>query len=139
MPGSRDSRNRSRATTSAARPIGTFTRKIQRHDSASTSAPPTSGPIETAAAVVAPQMPSAVPRSRPWNSCAISASEVPNIIAAPLPCAARETFRKSGSGASPHASDEAVKIASPSMKTRLRPTLSASDPAASTKPARVSA
>jgi hypothetical protein len=61
-------------------------------------------------------MPSAVPRSRPWNSCAISASEVPNIIAPPTPCAARETFRKSGSGASPQARDEAVKIASPSMR-----------------------
>jgi hypothetical protein len=84
-------------------------------------------------------MPSAVPRARPWNSCAISASEVPNIIAAPTPCAARETFRKSGSGASPQASDDAVKIASPSMKTSLRPTMSASDPAASTKPARDSA
>jgi hypothetical protein len=47
--------------------------------------PPTSGPIETAAAVVSPQIPSAVPRSRPWNFCAISASEVPNIIAAPNP------------------------------------------------------
>jgi hypothetical protein len=116
-----------------------LTRKIQRHDSASTSAPPTSGPIETAAAVVAPQMPRADPRSRPWNSCAISASEVPNIIAAPTPCAPRETFRNNGSGARPQASDELVKIASPSMKTSLRPTMSASDPAASTKPARVSA
>jgi hypothetical protein len=84
-------------------------------------------------------MPSAVPRSRPWNSCAISASDVPNIIAAPNPWAARETFRKSGSGASPQASDEALKTASPSMKTSLRPTMSASDPAASTKPASVSA
>ena len=137
--GSRDSRNRSRATTSPATPIGTLTRKIQRHDNASTSAPPTSGPVETATAVVAPQMPSAVPRSRPWNSCAISASEVPNIIAPPIPCAARETCRNSGSGANPQASDEAVKIASPSMNTSLRPTLSASDPAASSTPARVSA
>src|SRR6476660_3533140 len=31
--GSRDSRNRSHETTSAASPIGTLTRKIQRHDS----------------------------------------------------------------------------------------------------------
>jgi hypothetical protein len=64
---------------------------------------------------------------------------VPNIIAAPIPCAARETFRKSGSGASPQASDEAVKTASPSMKTSRRPTMSPSDPAANTKAARVSA
>jgi hypothetical protein len=83
-------------------------------------------------------MPSAIPRSGPWNSCAMSASEVPNIIAPPMPCAARETRRKSGSLASPQASDEAVKIASPSMKTSLRPTLSASDPAATSTPARVS-
>ena len=89
--------------------------------------------------MVAPQIPSAVPRSRPWNSCAINASEVPNIIAPPTPCTARDRFRKSGSGASPQASDEAVKTASPSVKTSLRPSMSASDPAASTKAARVSA
>src|SRR3954453_4844680 len=61
--GARASRNRTRATTSAARPIGTFTRKIQRHESASTSAPPTSGPIETPPAGGAP--PAARPRAPP--------------------------------------------------------------------------
>jgi hypothetical protein len=34
-------------------------------------------------------MPSAVPRSRPRNSCAISASDVANMAAPPIPCTAR--------------------------------------------------
>ena len=48
-------------------------------------APPTSGPIATAPPIVAPQMPIAVPRSLPWNSWAISASDVANIAAPPIP------------------------------------------------------
>ncbi len=49
------------------------------------SAPPTSGPIATAPPIVAPQMPNAVARSGPRNSCAISASVVANMAAPPIP------------------------------------------------------
>jgi hypothetical protein len=47
------------------RPIGTLTKKIDSHPKASIKAPPASGPIATAAAVVAPQTASAVARRRP--------------------------------------------------------------------------
>ena len=50
--------------------------------------PPTSGPIATASPIVAPQMPNAVPRSFPRNSCEISASAVANIAAPPIPWSA---------------------------------------------------
>ena len=46
-------------------PIGTLTKKIQRQPAYSVRTPPTSGPIATASPIVAPQMPKAVPRSRP--------------------------------------------------------------------------
>ncbi len=63
--GSLDSRSRKTEITTAATPIGMLTRKIQRHESHDVSTPPASGPMATAAPVVAPQMPNAVPRSRP--------------------------------------------------------------------------
>src|SRR5438445_620901 len=78
-----------------------FTKKIQRQDSQVVSPPPTSGPIATAAPVVAPQIPNAVPRSRPRNSCEISASEVANMIAPPIPWAARARIRNSDEFAAP--------------------------------------
>ena len=54
-----------RVSATAAIPIGTLTKKIASHPIPSVSTPPTSGPIATAAPVVAPQSPNAVPRSRP--------------------------------------------------------------------------
>ena len=62
---SRDScRYADRAERRSATPIGRLTKKIQRQPAHSVSAPPTSGPIATAAPTVAPQIPKAVPRSR---------------------------------------------------------------------------
>ena len=103
------------------------------------STPPASGPIATAAPIVAPQIPNAVPRSLPWNSCEISASAVANIIAPPIPCTPRAMIRKSASLASPQASEAAVKRTMPSMKIRLRPKRSASEPAVRTQVASASA
>ena len=53
-----------RGEQTAPMPIGMLTRKIQRHESQEVSIPPASGPIATAAPIVAPQIPKAVPRSR---------------------------------------------------------------------------
>ena len=49
-------------------PIGTLMKKIDSQPMPSVSAPPTSGPMATAAPIVAPQIPNAVPRSRPWKA-----------------------------------------------------------------------
>src|SRR5919199_4650938 len=106
--GSRDSFTRVSATAIAPIPIGTLMRKIDCQPTDSVSSPPTSGPTATAAPVVAPQAPNAVPRSRPGNVAASSASDVANIAAAPTPCSARASSRNSGDDASAHSSDAPV-------------------------------
>jgi hypothetical protein len=103
------------------------------------SAPPTSGPIATAPPTVAPQIPNAVARSGPLNSCAIRASVVANIAAPPTPWTARATLRLVGELASPQASEATVKMAKPAAKTRRRPRRSPRTPAVSRNAARVSA
>src|SRR5207249_1239842 len=110
-----------------------FTKKIQRQDRYVVRTPPTSGPTATAAPVVAPQIPNAVPRSRPWNSWERSASEVANMIAPPIPCEARARIRKSGELAAPQRAEAAVNRTTPPTKTRLRPSRSASEPALRTQ------
>ena len=116
-----------------------LTKKIHRQESQEVSMPPASGPIATAAPIVAPQAPNAVPRSLPWNSCEMSARLVANIIAPPMPCAPRAMIRNSGSFAAPQAAEASVKSATPIRKIRLRPKRSASDPAVRTKVASASA
>ena len=83
-------------TAIAAMPIGTLMKKIDCQPTRSVSTPPMSGPIATAAPVVAPQMPNAVPRCGPWKLAASSASEVANIAAPPTPCSARASSSSSG-------------------------------------------
>ena len=137
--GSLDSRSCLTAITTAAMPIGMLTRKIQRHESQDVSTPPASGPIATAAPIVAPQIPNAVPRSLPWNSCEISASAVANMIAPPIPWTPRAMIRKSESFESPQAAEAIVNSTTPITKRRLRPNRSASEPAVRTQVARPSA
>ncbi len=83
--GSFDSASLVSVIATAATPIGMLTRKIQRQESSEVRTPPASGTTATAAPVVAPQIPKAVPRSLPWNSCEISANEVANMIEPPIP------------------------------------------------------
>ena len=124
--------------TMAPIPIGTLTKKIHSQPRPSVSAPPTSGPTATAPPIVAPQAPIAVPRSRPWNSCAISASEVANIAAPPTPCSPRARLSSVASPEIPHRKEAKVKTANPMLKIRRRPIRSANEPAVSRKAARVS-
>ena len=83
--------------------------------------PPSTGPTATATPVVAPKIPSAMPRSLPWNAWASSASEVANMIAPPTPWAPRAIARKVEPVASPHASEPAVKIVIPLANSSRRP------------------
>jgi len=118
-------------------PIGTLTKKIHSQPNASVKAPPTSGPTATAPPIVAPQAPIAVPRSRPWNSCAIRASEVANIAAPPIPWSPRARLRSVAFPEMPQRKDARVKITKPAVKTRRRPIRSANEPAVSRKAASV--
>ena len=101
MPGLFDSSTRSSVTAIAAIPIGMLTKKIQRQPAHSVRMPPTSGPIATAAPVVAPQMPNAVPRSRPWNAFASNASETANMTPPPTPCTSAGGDEHAGVGRDP--------------------------------------
>jgi hypothetical protein len=137
--GSFDSSTFASVTKTAAMPIGTFTKKIHSQPSPSVSAPPTSGPIATAAPTVAPQMPNAVARSRPWKAWAINDSEVANSIAPPMPWTPRERISISGDTARPHAAEAAENRTRPRTKTARRPIRSDNEPETSSSAARVSA
>ena len=137
--GLRDSGTRATVIAAAMIPIGTLMRKIHGHPRPSVSAPPTSGPIATAAPSVAPQMPNAVPRSRPWNSWASRASEVENMIAPPIPCPPRAMIRNSAVGATAQSREVRANRHSPIANTSRRPSRSASAPVVSSSAASVSA
>src|SRR5665213_452074 len=109
-------------------PIGTLTKKIDRHPKPLVSAPPMRGPTATAPPTVAPHAAIAVPRSRPWNSCPINARPVANNAAPPMPCNARDQMSMGAFVATPHSSEASVKTAKPPTKTCLRPKRSADDP-----------
>ena len=138
-PGSRDSATRQRVTTIANTPTGMFTKKIPRQLQPVVITPPRTGPTATATPVTAPHTANAVPRSRPWNAWASSASDVANMIAPPIPCPARAATRNSGPVASAHSSDPAVNTASPIVNSSRRPNMSASEPAVSSSAASDSA
>ena len=123
----------------AAIPIGMLTKKIQRHDQPLVIAPPRTGPTATATPVTAPKTPKAAPRSRPRNESAMSASAVANMIAPPTPWKARARAKKVASDATPHSSDPVVNTPIPTAKISRRPTRSATEPAVSSRAARVSA
>ena len=88
-PGSRVSRSRRRAGTSAASPIGTLTKNTQRQPSWSTSTPPSDGPSAAATAPVALQIATAVARRSGGNSGSSRAREVGTRIAPPAACSTR--------------------------------------------------
>ena len=90
-----------------------MTKKIQGHPEASTSTPPNSGPVTVARPAVAPQTPMAPPRSFGENVRIITDIVCGVTIAPPSPWKARAVMSAVEELARPHASDEAVKRASP--------------------------
>jgi hypothetical protein len=136
---SRDSLITSRETMIPATPTGTLMKKIQFQLMLSTIRPPTSGPIASAIAETPAQMPIARPRSRGANVAVMIERVAGFISAAPTPWTARAPIRNPAFGASPHARDESVKIAIPTMKIRRRPNMSASFPPVMRRAANVSA
>jgi hypothetical protein len=69
---------------------------------------------------------------------ASSARETANITAAPMPCTARATSRKTMSVEAAQAAEAAVKTARPIVNRRRRPKRSASEPAVRTTEASAS-
>jgi hypothetical protein len=109
------------ATGSRAIPIGTFNQKIQCHEIPCVTAPPTMGP----AATEMPETPVQMPRARP-RRCAGNAwlriVRVSGVTsAAPAPWKTRATTSAWMFGESAAAADAAVKMPSPTTKTRRLP------------------
>ena len=116
---------------------GRFIQKITRQ-SISIRTPPASGPIASASAETAAQMPSARGCSAAGKALQTSASESESIGAAPAPCRTRPTISPTWSPAAPETTEPTAKTTMPAMKTRLRPNMSPSRPAVTTSTAIVS-
>ena len=72
-------------------------------------------------AVMAPQMPNAMPWSLPRKALPKMASESANMIAPPMPCTARDSLEHRVVWAAPQSAEAAVKITSPIIHSRFRP------------------
>ena len=104
------------------------------------SKPPASTPTVAPAAPTPPQSPSALLRSAPSPNMFITIdSAAGSTTAAPRPWTPRMTIRNVSLAASAQASEAPVKIASPAMNSRRRPSRSAARPPNSRNPPKVSA
>ena len=134
--GSRASFSSRCAGTSAASPIGMFTKNAQRQPPSSIRTPPREGPIAAAIAPVAVQIAMAVARWEMGNSGRIRAREVGTRIAPPTAWRIRAATRVSTEPAIPHRTEASRKIPIPTMNMRLRPTMSARRPAGTSSAAK---
>ena len=112
-----------------AAPSGAFTRNTSLQFEACTSRPPSDGPTAAATAAEAPSIATPPIRLSAGSSPRSSPSDVGTSSAAPAACTMRIPTRVPADGAIAHSSDAAVKVKSPAMNTRRRPTRSASCPA----------
>ena len=127
------------AATIASRPTGMLTKKIQFQPMRSVRIPPTIGPIASESAETPAQMPIAVPRCRSGKVAVMIDSVAGFISAAPTPCTLRAAISEPALPARPHHREAAVKITSPAMKMRRRPSRSASLPPLRSRTPKVSA
>jgi len=135
--GSVDSGAAARVIAAPAARTGRFIQKITRQSS-SISRPPASGPIASAIAETAAQIPSARGCSSEGKTLQTSASDSESIGAAPAPCSTRPRISMSCPCAAPESTEPAAKRSIPARKTRLRPNMSPSRPAVTTSTAIVS-
>ena len=136
-PGSVDSGAARAVIAIPSAATGRFIQKITRQ-SISIRRPPASGPIASATAETAAQIPSARGCSAGGKTLQTSASESDSIGAAPAPCRTRPTISVAWSPAAPERTEPAAKTTMPTRKTRLRPNMSPSRPAVTTSTAIVS-
>ena len=135
--GSRDSgtcRTVAKITYTAS---GTLMTKMSRQDTAATSQPPRNGPIAVPTPLNPAQEPIALLRSSS-RKVAEMIARLPGVSsAAPMPCNARAPMSVPAFGATLQSADATANQAIPMTNTRLRPNMSPSDPAMSSKPASV--
>jgi hypothetical protein len=108
--------------------IGMLIAKIQRHDAASTSCPPISGPSTVPIPPQAVQAPTALPRSSGGKVATMTASAAGVSSAPNTPWSARASTSSSIVGATAQKSDVMPKPATPAMYIRRSPNRSPSEP-----------
>ena len=135
---SRDSRAANSVTVTAPAATGRLTRKIARHDTASVSQPPTTGPTASAIEETPAQIPMA--RARSAGGKALTMIErVPGIMnAAPIPWIERAATSQPSPGARPIVPEASAKTTTPSRNMRRRPKMSPRRPAVTSSTAKVS-
>ena len=98
-----------------------LTAKIHRQPTASTSTPPSSGPITKAVPVHAVHVPMARDCAAPENRALIIARELGTRNAAPMPCRQRAATSTQPLGASADSTDATAKTTTPIRSTDRRP------------------
>ena len=116
-------------STSAAIPTGMFTQNTPRQSTASTSTPPSTGPI----AMLSPNTPPHTPIARARSAGSVKVLVMIDIatglsIDPPTACSIRNATSQPSPGATLHSSEPSVNTASPAWKVRRRPTRSAVEP-----------
>ena len=127
--GALDSGTKRHVSAAASSPIGTFTQKTERQLPASTSAPPSTGPIAMLRPITPAHRPIACARSR----ASVNVLRMIDIatglsIEPPTACTMRKTISSCTLGARLQSSEPSVNSTSPSLKTRARPNRSAIEP-----------
>ena len=107
---------------------GTFTPKIQRHDTAWTISPPASGPMIVAIPPHAVHEPMAAPRSSSGNVATMTASALGASSAPARPWSARAATSVPIVGATAQSSEVTPNPPTPSAKIRRSPNRSPSEP-----------
>ena len=113
---------RSRVPSStAARPSGTLSQKIQCQSIVCVITPPTIGPSATARPASPPYTPTIIPRFSGGNAVVRIVRLSGSTTAAPSPCTVRATISSEAPGTSAQAADASVNSGKPVLNTRRRP------------------
>jgi hypothetical protein len=127
--GARDSGTKRWVRTSAAIPTGMLIQKIARHETSSTSSPPTIGPNASDSPITPPHTPMACARSRGSSNVLRMIDIATGLsIEPPIPCSIRATMRSPTFGATLQSAEPSVKSVSPILNIRARPIRSAVEP-----------
>ena len=135
-PWDSDSFHQARGARTA--PTGTFNQKMYCHDHPVVTAPPTRGPIATAAPPMAPHSPNAMLRRWAGTAALRRVSDRGMIMAPPAPWMARAVTRKAMLGDSAAMAEAVVNRTMPRTKIRRRPNRSPTAAADSNSTAKVS-
>ena len=111
---------RARSSTAAAA-SGTLRKKMARHETASTSHPPTNGPTTTLTPLSPDHSPTARARSSATKHAEMIARLPGTSRAPPIPCSARAAISTSVFGAAPQMTDAAVNESKPEHEHAAAP------------------